>query len=275
MWTDDTQLTLAVADSLIRKKGFDMADIAESHVRAMDESVVGWGGSTTAAVNRFRENGDWLGSGQPEKPGQGVGNGVAMKIAPLAVYLAVSDPNPLFDYRLRLFSLFTHATRVGGLSAILQAEAVGFCLRDGSFEPGKFIDHLIAVANAMEAIWKDVPHDPDVDLLLGHLLGVKECLRSRPDEETLRLKIGSGSCRVCESLPVSLYLAAAYPHSMGGIYEAASYGNDTDTMAAMVGPLIGLINGTTIIPQPLIDGLAKADLVVGTADRFADFIDAI
>lgn len=44
--TDDWQLTVAVARSLIRNKGFITADCAREHADEMRKSTIGWGGTT-------------------------------------------------------------------------------------------------------------------------------------------------------------------------------------------------------------------------------------
>jgi ADP-ribosylglycohydrolase len=47
-------------------------------------------------------------------------------------------------------------------------------------------------------------------------------------------------------------------------------GGDTDTNGAMLGALLGALNGTQVFPQHLIDGLVNKDNVINTADRLCD-----
>src|SRR5262245_48679299 len=58
--TDDTQLTLAVAEGLLRAGGKpDMAAQVETHVHAFNESTQGWGASTFGAVQKLGQGVPW------------------------------------------------------------------------------------------------------------------------------------------------------------------------------------------------------------------------
>lgn len=81
--TDDWAQTEMVIDSLCDNRGFDLADIARRHVAASDWPH-GWGGTTRAAIAAIK-------AGRPPSvppprpdPGEGAGNGPAMKVMPLA-----------------------------------------------------------------------------------------------------------------------------------------------------------------------------------------------
>lgn len=113
--SDDTELSVAVAQSLIRADGFDIADQAREHLqvfrrapkRQRDDgsvSVRGWGRSTTEAMQRLD------GGVAPELSGQldGKGNGVVMKLAPLAYWQAVRGTTP--DVRHAQYDALTTMT---------------------------------------------------------------------------------------------------------------------------------------------------------------------
>lgn len=92
-WSDDTQLSSAVAEALISADGFDLAALADAHLKAYDatpditnkrgETVKqGWGGSTVAAMERLKQGVAPWASGTLG----GGGNGVLMKMAPLVFW---------------------------------------------------------------------------------------------------------------------------------------------------------------------------------------------
>jgi ADP-ribosylglycohydrolase len=52
--TDDTQLTIAVAESIIESNGLNMDSIAKWHVDALSVTDAGWGNSTRLAVKNLQ-----------------------------------------------------------------------------------------------------------------------------------------------------------------------------------------------------------------------------
>ena len=90
--TDDTQLTHVVAKSLIEAHGFNARHQAESHVAAAQVSTEGWGKAQVSGARelgaffRDSERGRSFDVWPTAKPDEGLGNGVAMKVMPLALW---------------------------------------------------------------------------------------------------------------------------------------------------------------------------------------------
>ncbi len=115
-WSDDTQLSLAVARAIIKANGFDMRVIADEHVVEYNQTPQitkpsgqcvkrGWGGSTTYAVERYIDGTPIDQCGQPD----GSGNGVIMKMAPLALWLIAQEiPREEVYPLLDQFTSFAH-----------------------------------------------------------------------------------------------------------------------------------------------------------------------
>src|SRR5271156_4705852 len=57
--TDDTQLSIATAKSLIKCGEFNMESIADFHVEAWKESVKGWGSTTREAIAKIANGCIW------------------------------------------------------------------------------------------------------------------------------------------------------------------------------------------------------------------------
>ena len=92
--SDDTQLSLAVAESLIRTGGFSLKSLADEHIAAYRQAPrtaegvpCGWGGSTVKAVERMISGVPPRESGEKGK----AGNGVVMKMAPLVVWQVLGE----------------------------------------------------------------------------------------------------------------------------------------------------------------------------------------
>ncbi len=80
-WTDDTQLTLAVGESIVKVNGLNFEDIARAHVEAFNGERRGWGNTTKQGCQRLLMGHNWWEAGG----NSGAGNGPPMKIAPVGV----------------------------------------------------------------------------------------------------------------------------------------------------------------------------------------------
>lgn len=100
-WTDDTSMALCLAESMVRKDGFDPADQMRRytnwyHLGYMSSTGTCFdiGGATRAALHRFEATGDpYSGSVDPMT----AGNGSIMRLAPVAMAYA-SRPEEAVKY---------------------------------------------------------------------------------------------------------------------------------------------------------------------------------
>jgi ADP-ribosylglycohydrolase len=91
-YTDDTQLTVATLQSVVRLGRLDAGDIARSIARLWrSQAVVGPGGACTAAADRLLAGAHWSECGAPACPTR---NGTAMRTAALGLYF-LSRPGDL------------------------------------------------------------------------------------------------------------------------------------------------------------------------------------
>ena len=93
--TDDTQLTLATCESILKERRIDSESIAKgfSEVHQSD-GIRGIGSSTLMAMNGLFAGGHWASVGATGE--RAAGNGAAMRIAPLA-FLSENDKNAVRD----------------------------------------------------------------------------------------------------------------------------------------------------------------------------------
>jgi len=284
-WSDDTQLTLAITDSLTACHFVDLDDIARCHLSAYEECSVGWGGSTKSAMERLRSGVHWKYSGTEggygEKGNKGKGNGVAMKIAPLAAFYAAQFPSGLglFSDRyiqdsIRSLTFMTHRSGMALGSASAQIAAVMYCLHQ-SAENFNSIDFARIVAEASllgERLYEDTDTKDRLTDRLNRLMQYNPQEIAKMNDEEIERHFGSGKCYVYESLPVAHALFLRNPHSIETLYDAVNFGEDTDTIGAIVGALLGALNGAAIIPEHLRAGLWQKERVIKTAERFCDQI---
>lgn len=276
-WTDDTQLTLAVAQALIEADGFDMDRQAEYHVKAYRRHTSGWGGTTKEAIERLANGTHWRDSGvfQPAGDGgltkrkaRGFGNGICMKVGPVGVFMALRSLGlEELTERLADFAAMTHRTSMAVSSGLAHAAAVCRCMVSlpGNFSTAAFLD---AIVRASEAGRRYFPETLANDLTdrFESLRGVTE---KSTTEDFIR-SFGAGSYYVYDSQPFTYAFFVKSPTSIESLYECASAGGDTDSNASMLGGLMGALCGTSIFPKGLVDGLHDRAAILEVAERFSE-----
>lgn len=278
-WTDDTQLTLVVAESLIANGGrINMDDMAARHIAALEEAQsigLGWGRTTTFAVERLKAGVHWSESGKNLGEKFGAGNGVAMKMVPLSVLLSSFDFTD--DERRRevekIFSLgyMTHATLCGVAAGFVQGQAIVFCLDQ---EPAIFDilpTRLSCVASQISHVSDEGIPSAGLEKLqskLSLLAGVLPNCNSGQ----LAIDFGAKGFHAADSIPTVLAFFLRNPFSIETLFDVIRWSGDADSNGALVGALLGAYNGTSIFSQHLIDGLWEKERVVDTANRLCDVL---
>src|SRR3989338_2955708 len=278
-WTDDTQLTLAVAESMISsgviKGRLDMNDMASKHVASyQNEGNLGFGSTTKIAIEKLAQGIHWSNSGRSDNPKHGTGNGVAMKVAPLGAFrasprwseLLVEQRSGFIDDIAQL-TVMTHYKRIAVESALAQVFAVRFCLQQESaktFSADEFLEETMKMAN-MVNLESPKPLGDKIALRLKIIKTVGPKFLTRGD---IIHQFGAGTSYVFDSLPFSYAFFLKDPGSIETLYNVGNAGGDTDTNASIVGSLLGALNGQSIFPQHLIDGLWQRDRIIDMADKF-------
>lgn len=277
--TDDTQLTITVAEALIEAEGIDLDIQAKHHVKAYKKHTGGWGRTTKEAIEKLASGVHWKDSGMysptekreegGKKPSpRGFGNGVAMKAGPFGVYMSASawDWKDIAD-KLADFTGMTHPTSMAVSSCFAHAYAVYCCMVS---EPEKFDIHIQnfvnLVANASEMGKKYYPDTLNKDDITERF----KLLNAHMTTEEIIKAFGKGTYYVYDSLPFTYAFFVRNPTNIEELYECASAGGDTDSNASMLGALLGALNGTSIFPKALVDGLAGKNDLIKLADAFSE-----
>jgi ADP-ribosylglycohydrolase len=277
--TDDTQLTFAVARSLIQCRNFYIVDQANELVGELANSDFGWGRSTKKSAQQIKEYLDSCVIGRtvekipgrhpeipaqaPAKPGDGCGNGVAMKVAPLAVFHALTGglPEPFLSDVMAL-GLMTHGDPRASFTAAALGNAIASVLdRQRPLDKEralplvrKAVTRTLKILEFRYQFFRDMPNDR----LSKRFEALWESLGS---ERSLRLRIGNG-CFALESVPFAIGCFLRHPADFRrGVLEAVNAGGDTDSTASMVGALIGANVGRSGIPvdwQTAVPATTKA-----------------
>ncbi len=252
--SDDTQLSVAVARALIRAGRFDLQTHAEEHAVAYHETpkavkpsgrriVRGWGGSTTAALERIVLEGV-----SPYESGtkDGSGNGILMKMAPLAYWheaRGTSDEQRYAEYDA--LTTMTHDGDVARITTRVHGDVLRFLMRDDANT-----DELGAVAYA-SATRHEKTFGTTSDVT-GALELLRQKMRPTPEdvqdlyapraEDPSKKRFGF---RYSFYAPETLLVAyAAFLHGRGdfhkSVFTAVNLGGDADSTASIVGGMQAL-----------------------------------
>lgn len=88
-YTDDTQMALCIAESIVERQAFDMADVARRFLAWYDSQPKDIGNITRLALQTLKRGVPWQEAGRlahQQTGGRSAGNGSVMRCAPLALY---------------------------------------------------------------------------------------------------------------------------------------------------------------------------------------------
>ncbi len=277
--TDDTQLTLAVARSLLRCGEYNAFDQAIELVTEFTLTRFGWGRATRESaldIRKYLMSPSDNRSGRhpetpappPAKPGQGCGNGVAMKVAPLAVFHSLRDglPEPFLSEVMAL-GLMTHGDPRASFAAAVVGVLLDQMIRQPASRPAAEIaaeartlvrDALTVLEYRFQFFRNDA-----ADPLSARFEKVWDLLG---DADGLRTGVGTG-CFALESVPFSVGVCLRHPADFrAATLEAVNAGGDTDSTASIVGALVGANVGLSGIPPEWIRAVPSVERVLHAAD---------
>jgi ADP-ribosylglycohydrolase len=280
--TDDTQLTIATMKGMIgsRHKLEDYMDgIANAHCQAMKSTTDGWGNTTKEAIRRLQNGTHWSESGKTNDASRGLGNGVPMKISPLAVFRISKHGKEMKDFNKFCvdYSAMTHYTKMSAYAAICHTYVMALCL---SAKTSKSIyrDILNFILD-LSKFQNNLLHLNDTkDNLQDRLNKFKELNLSSMDQVDIIKEFGDGSCYVYESLPFSYAWFLKDPFSFNTINKVVMAGGDTDTNGKIVGEMLGALYGYDALKVSMpwaIDGLIGINDLLLVVDEFCDFFDIL
>lgn len=258
--TDDTQLAQALAASILRKNGIDMTDIAREHIKAAQKSTVGWGKATLNAVKQMEErarlNQPVVSLFEPKiDAGIGCGNGVAMKIAPVAIWWTLNHMKSwnfedLFAC-VKNIGFLTHPDPRASIAAFALAVPINLILRDRFSQPETTLDIIINEVKKIEDIYSLNTADRFSRRLESLWPFLSRTADQLPFRNTRELAKTTGTnCFALESVPFAIAMALRHNHDFQtGILETVNAGGDTDSTAAMAGAIIGAKVGLEGIPH--------------------------
>jgi ADP-ribosylglycohydrolase len=166
-----------------------------------------------------------------------MGNGGAMRVAPLGAYFAGDLDRCASEARASSLVTHTHPDGVAGTIAVAMAAAAAWQLRDVKFDgwSSRFFDEVIR-------------RTPDSEVRL-QLVSASRIPATTSVEQVARV-LGNGSLVTApDTVPFCIWIAAHRSRDFkGALAQAIQTGGDCDTNAAIVGGIVALSAGRESIP---------------------------
>jgi ADP-ribosyl-[dinitrogen reductase] hydrolase len=231
--TDDTDMALCLARSLVEREAFDGEDIADRFQSWYESGPFDIGLMTRDSIQEYRRGTSWRDAGrevwQRSPEGSNAGNGSVMRCAPHAIAFA-GDPETLARVSKQSSGITHYDPRCRYGCAVLNCTIAGY-LR------GEEAPHEDALAR----VEGDAP-----DELVETLRLVPEFV----DEGQLE-----NSGYVVHTLQTALYDATTADSAEEAVVSAVNRGGDTDTIGAVTGALAGARFGAEQLPDRWLDAV--------------------
>jgi len=260
-YTDDTDMTLALTESIIQCDQIDPEDIAKQFSLHCDLTR-GYAIGTIKAVQALRVGMKWHQVARIVFENGSFGNGAAMRASPVGLFYH-HDLDGLREGAIEQANV-THVHPIGQWGAVMQACSVGLAVIQNPKEP---FEKEQMVINLREVLWGGPIEYLKALNRIEEMLSQGKKLQAREVVQSL----GNG-VEAHLSVPSACYIAITYsPDFCDAIRAAISLGGDTDTIAGMVGAIVGAHVGEKGLPsewiEQLEDGPRGRSFVRSLADR--------
>jgi ADP-ribosylglycohydrolase len=237
--TDDTEMAISIVH-VLKSHGYVEQDaLAKRFARRFERDPErGYGSMTRIQMREINAGAKWRDMAANAFGGQGsMGNGSAMRVAPLGAYFADNLEQCAEDARASSLVTHTHPEGVAGAMAVAVAAAMAWELRSS---PDANRERIF-----FEAV---LQHTPESKVRRGILLA--STIPPEIPEADVARSLGNGSLVTApDTVPFCIWMAA---HHLDGFVAAlgktVSVGGDCDTNAAIVGGIVALSAGRGSIP---------------------------
>lgn len=240
--TDDTDMAICLAESLVTNNGLNPEDVAKRWEQWFFDNPIGTGKTIEAAMHRLREGISWAEAGYSPAGVKSLGNGSVMRCAPVALQ-NVNKQNQLINDSIQQ-SLITHPHDACCQSAVFINTLIAELIRnkDADFE-------------RQTRGWLDLPHVDIKHLAFRVALGTLTDHSAITNyaaipwinitEVAKQYKMGS----VYQTVTLAVRVFLSTPTFEEAVITTANLGGDADTIAAVTGAIAGAHYGEKEIPE--------------------------
>ncbi|MBH0205093.1 MAG: ADP-ribosylglycohydrolase family protein [Nitrospira sp.] len=257
-WTDDTQMSVDVIESLVHCGCVDQDDLASRFAGSYRWSR-GYGPGTRRILKRIRQGEHWETAAQAVFRNGSFGNGGAMRAPAVGLFFAC-DHKGSIALAANDVAAVTHAHPLAREGAVLVALATACALNDESVTG--IIQTLIAWAKSPEYAARLRKAD-------SWLAGGDDVSPS-----DVAAELGNGTAAV-ESCVTAVYIALAFINRPFDELLAFSFQlrGDVDTITAMASAMWGAARGLNELPQARLELIEQRDYLMALARSLAETPD--
>ena len=263
-FTDDTEMALCLAQSIVERQGIDPGDLAD-RFRAWGRIGRGMGSATRAACRRIGDGFEWYESGSDS-----AGNGAAMRAAPVGLFDLLDMDALRTDAATT--AVVTHNQATAAASTIVAAYTVAHLLHTpiGFFDAD---DLLIGIEEVMADVEDPaLPERRDSRSVVTLMERICDVFAMRDRSLETIFSLTHNGAFVLESLPAALAAFLASPEDPEqAIIAAVNGGYDADTIGAMAGSFAGAYHGASNLPERWVDNIEFRTGLEGVADELLAF----
>lgn len=266
-WSDDSSMTLCLAESIGRLKGIDYEDVMKNfyywfkHSKfTSDHHVFDIGRTCHTAIMNFRQGIEPIDCGLTDE--QSNGNGSLMRISPLPLYL--------FQYfgadamsKEEAFELIHNVSRLTHGHKISLIGCDIYCAVMIEILNGMKKEELLP--KALPKIGEYVRHNPHYAPALAKYDRITHMSFSGLSEDKIK-----SSGYVVDTLEAALWCFLTTENYRDCVLKAVNLGSDTDTVACVAGSIAGLYYGE--IPEVWIEAVRNRKLVNKVIEKFSEVI---
>lgn len=235
-YTDDTEMAIALAETLLDRGEVDQDVLAEQLVRRYRaEPHRGYGAGARRLLEDIDAGGCWRTLSSEMFGGSGsYGNGAAMRVAPLGAWFADDVEETI--RQATLSAEVTHSHPEAQVGAIAVAIAAGWVARHDGEPASELVPWVVSRID-----------DSEVRRRL-------EWTASCPLDTwafTIASQVGGGDeISAQDTVPFCIWMAAAHLSDFGdAMWVAARVGGDIDTTCAIIGGIVASKPGNAVPPQ--------------------------
>jgi ADP-ribosylglycohydrolase len=238
-YTDDTEMAIGVSEALSQRGTINQDELAEIFAeRYRGDPHRGYGGNARELLNAIGDGADWQEVSAGSFGGQGsMGNGGAMRVAPLGAYFADDLDAVVREATASAQVTHMHPEGIAGAIAVAVAAATAWQFHESNEQ------------DATQTIWRTV-----LELTpSGETHKEIERARNLSHGESVHAAanlLGNGSQVISsDTVPFPLWCATRHLNDYAAaLWTTVSALGDRDTTCAIVGGIVVMYAGTNAIP---------------------------
>jgi ADP-ribosylglycohydrolase len=246
--TDDTEMAIGIVETLRLLGTIHQDSLARQFAwRFEREPDRGYGSGARMQLRAIVEGAPWRETSREAFGGTGsLGNGSAMRVAPLGAWFADDLDRVVKEARASAMITHMHSEGVAGAVAVAVAAAMAWRVRDQHSDE--------SVVEFFNEVHKRTP-DGETRRGIAHAFNV----RKMGSIQSAARMLGNGSGVTCpDTVPFTIWCAANHLHDYRkAIAATASVGGDSDTNCAIVGGIVALSTGWSGFSPDWLKGMER------------------